>query len=137
MSNFYLKIEEILQRISFTVKPVRKYVRARTKQYRHNKESARAIITLRIEHFNSFYKHTVGDIRIRDQKTRWGSCSEKGNLNFNYKTAFLEPNLRDYVVVHELCHLKEFNHSQDFWALVALSVPDHKALRKELKKIKM
>lgn len=124
-------------RVYSVIKPSRKYVRLRTKHYRHHKEFARAVITSRIEHFNLFYQHCVGKISIRDQKTRWGSCSEKGNLNFNYKTAFLDATLRDYVIVHELCHLNEFNHSKDFWELVAKTIPDHKSLRKELKKIKL
>jgi predicted metal-dependent hydrolase len=88
----------------------------------------------RVAHFNSFYSFTVGRISIRDTKTRWGSCSKKGNINFNYKILFLPPYMADYVVVHELCHLKEFNHSQNFWDLVAQVVPEHKAIRAELKK---
>lgn len=88
----------------------------------------------RVAHFNSFYGFSVGRISIRDTKTRWGSCSKRGNLNFNYKILFLPAHLADYIVVHELCHLQEFNHSQNFWALVAKIFPNHKAMRAELKK---
>ena len=72
---------------------------------------------------------------MRNQRSRWGSCSRSGNLNFNYRIASLRPELQDYIVVHELCHLKEFNHKEGFWALVALTVPDWQTLRAELRAI--
>ena len=70
-----------------------------------------------------------------ESKTRWGSCSKKGTLNFNYKIALLSPELRDYIIVHELCHLGEFNHSSKFWLLVEKTVPNYKTLRKQIKQI--
>jgi len=110
------------------------------KLYQANKEAARALVRERVGHFMAHYgtKHgiTHGKIAIRNQKSRWGSCSKKGNLNFNYKLVFLEPELRDYVIVHELCHIKEFNHGKGFWALVAETVPEWKVLRKRLTKIR-
>ncbi|NBS67881.1 M48 family peptidase [bacterium] len=66
-------------------------------------------------------------------RTRWGSCSKRGNLNFNYRILFLPPHLADYLIVHELCHLKEFNHSPRFWALVAQGCPNYHACKKELR----
>lgn len=75
-----------------------------------------------------------GKIFIKNSRTRWGSCSSKGNLNFNYRLSLLPAHLAHYVIVHELCHLREFNHSQRFWDLVALTVPEYKACREELKK---
>jgi len=74
-------------------------------------------------------------VKIRDQSSRWGSCSWKGNLNFSYKLVLLPEHLADYVVVHELCHLREMNHSPRFWALVSQTVPDYRAKRRELKKL--
>jgi predicted metal-dependent hydrolase len=68
------------------------------------------------------------------QKSRWGSCSRKKNLNFNYKLIQLPLELADYIVVHELCHLQEFNHGQGFWNLVGETIPDYKARRDELRK---
>ncbi len=68
-----------------------------------------------------------------NQRTKWGSCSKKGNLNFNYKIALMPEKIADYIVVHELCHLKEFNHSRKFWNLVVKIIPDYLEIKKELK----
>jgi len=103
--------------------------------YLEHRERARALVTARLIHFNQTYGFTYGQIAIRDQRSRWGSCSSKGNLNFNYRIALLPPHLADYIIVHELCHRGEFNHSQRFWDLVARTFPDYLALRAELKKI--
>jgi predicted metal-dependent hydrolase len=104
------------------------------KHFALHKETARALVNTRLAYFNEHYKLPVGRVAIRNQKTRWGSCSKKGNLNFNYRLALIEPTLADYVVVHELCHIKEFNHSKQFWDLVAEKVPDHRTHRVKLKK---
>ena len=74
-----------------------------------------------------------GRIAIREQKSRWGSCSSKGNLNFNWKLIMAPPQALDYVVIHELCHLHEFNHSPRFWTLVAGQMPDYEVWKKWLK----
>jgi hypothetical protein len=109
------------------------------KLYETNKEAARAMVKERIEYFMNHYgvRHdiSVGRIAIRNQKSRWGSCSKKGNLNFNYKLLFMPPQIRDYVIVHEICHIKEFNHRPSFWSLVAETVPDWRARRSDLRKI--
>ena len=85
--------------------------------------------------FNQIYGFQYNKINIRNQKTRWGSCSKKGNLNFNYKIALLPEKYADYIVVHELCHLKEFNHSRSFWNLVARTIPDFRERKKRIKNI--
>ncbi len=74
-----------------------------------------------------------GRITIRNQVSRWGSCSGKGNLNFNCLLMLTPPDVIDYVVVHELCHRKELNHSKKFWGEVARVLPDYEAPKKWLK----
>lgn len=105
--------------------------------YEKHKEEARELVSRRLSYFNQFYGFSWNRISIRNQKTRWGSCSKKKNLNFHFKLALVPEALADYVVVHELCHLEEFNHSKKFWALVARTIPDHEACRKELRKNKL
>lgn len=114
----------------------RLFVRNSETEYKKHKESARAIVAQKINEFNEFYRFNVGRISIRNQRSRWGSCSKKGNLNFNYRLALLPDDLANYLIVHELCHIGEFNHSKDFWNLVAKTLPQHAELRKQLRKIK-
>ena len=98
------------------------------------REQARIFAENRISHFNKFYKFEINRIAIKNTSTRWGSCSSKRNLNFNYKIIYLRPALADYLIVHELCHLGELNHSKRFWALVAKVVPDFVEINKELRR---
>ena len=102
-------------------------------QYATYKKQALVLVQTRLAFFNALYGFRFFAISIRNQKTRWGSCSKKGNLNFNYKITLLPPRLADYIIVHELCHLREMNHSKKFWLLVAKTIPNHKILRKELR----
>ena len=103
------------------------------RDYAASKVRAIALCLARTAHFNQFYNFSFNRISIKNQSSRWGSCSRKGNLNFSYKLVHLPPELADYIVVHELCHLAHFNHSKDFWNLVAQQIPNHRALRKKLK----
>lgn len=98
------------------------------------RECARALVHARLTYFNQFYQCEYKKVFIKNQKTRWGSCSSAGNLNFSYRIIFLSPEAQDYLIVHELCHLKEFNHSERFWKLVAQQIPNYKTLHKNLKK---
>ncbi len=102
-----------------------------------NKEEARSLILERLKYFSDLYGFKYGRVSIRNQKTRWGSCSKKGNLNFNYRLVHLSQKLLDYVIVHELCHLKEFNHGSGFWSLVKKEIPNYQEIRRELKKIRI
>lgn len=104
------------------------------KDYLANKEKARAIIEQKIRLFNNMYNFRYRKVAVKNQKTRWGSCSRDGNLNFNYKIIYLSEDLIDYIIVHELCHLKEMNHGRKFWNLVGLAVPKYLSVRKELRK---
>lgn len=103
-------------------------------EWKRMKVVALELVHRRLGYFNDYYRFTYNHVSIRQQKTRWGSCSRDKNLNFNVKLAVLPAKLADYIIVHELCHLKEMNHSPRFWKLVAQTFPDHKELRKELKK---
>ena len=104
-------------------------------EYLNNKEIARKLVEEKVAEYNKFYNYKIGRISIRSQRTRWGSCSKRGNLNFNYKLALIPEKLADYIVVHEICHLGELNHSKRFWDLVARTMPEHRSLRAELNKI--
>lgn len=88
----------------------------------------------KLAQFNQYYDLAWGKVAIRNQKTRWGSCSKNGNLNFHYRIIFLPESLQDYIIVHELCHLKMFNHSKEFWDLVGEQVSSHKECRRNLRK---
>lgn len=103
-------------------------------QYLKYKEVARGIVHRKLEEFNKIYNFKYNKISIKNQKTRWGSCSRSGNINFNYKIALLSDRLADYIIVHELCHLGEFNHSKNFWNLVEKTIPDYEQRREELRK---
>lgn len=102
------------------------------RQYELHKEAALALALERLAHFNTSYGFTYRRVSIGNQRSRWGSCTRSGIIRFNYKIALLPPRLRDYVIVHELCHLGELNHSRAFWALVARTIPDYAALRAQL-----
>lgn len=96
-------------------------------------KEARKLFAERTAYYAPIVGVTYNRIAIKSQKTRWGSCSSKGNLNFNYLLYFAPLEILDYVVVHELCHRKEMNHSKAFWALVEKVIPDYKERRKWLK----
>lgn len=102
--------------------------------YLQYKEAARRLIERRLPELNQLYQFDYKRVAIKDNRTNWGSCSKAGNLNFNYKLVLLPDHLADYVIVHELCHLKEMNHSIRFWNLVAQGCPNWKRCRTELKK---
>ncbi|MBQ0059805.1 MAG: M48 family metallopeptidase, partial [Lachnospiraceae bacterium] len=96
-------------------------------------KKARAVLSQKTAYYAQLIGVTYGRIAIRCQKTRWGSCSGAGNLNFNYLLMLAPEEVQDYVVVHELCHRLEMNHSKAFWNQVAKVLPDYKERRKWLK----
>lgn len=96
------------------------------------KQAAEAI-KARCRYYAPVMGVSYGTVTIREQKTRWGSCSTKGNLNFNWKLVLMPPEILDYVVVHELAHRIQMNHSPAFWAEVGKILPDYKERRQWLK----
>ena len=99
---------------------------------RKMKDEAKRVIPDRVKYYADIMGVTFGKITIKNQKTRWGSCSSKGNLNFNCLLMLTPDKVRDYVVIHELCHLKQMNHSKIFWAEVEKVMPDYKVYRQWL-----
>lgn len=127
-------IERTLQRIQ-RQKPSYTIPKSRRKDYLEQKDVALNLVQTRLLHFNQFYGFRWKQVSIKNTSSRWGSCSRLGNLNFNYKIVFLPPELQDYLVVHELCHLEQFNHSSSFWNLVQKTIPEYIQLRKNLRDI--
>lgn len=119
--------------------PIKKKVKKGQKEYLEKKEEARKIVLEKLKFWQKYYfdnfqiKLEYKKVFIKNVKTRWGSCSSRKNLNFNYKVVFLEQDLQDYLIVHELCHLLEMNHSGSFWDLVSLAIPDWKVKKQFLK----
>jgi len=105
--------------------------------YHTHREQARALVHERLAYWNAHYGCSYGRVAIRDQRTRWGSCSSKQNLNFNYRIVFLPQHLADYIIVHELCHLLELNHGPQFWSHVARTMPAYEAHILELRALNM
>lgn len=96
-------------------------------------DEALATIPKLVKYYAGLVGVTYGRITIRNQRTRWGSCSSKGNLNFNCLLMLTPPEVINYVVVHELCHRREMNHSKAFWSEVEKVIPNYKESVKWLK----
>ena len=96
-------------------------------------DEALRVIPERVQFYAPVVGVTYGRITIRNQRTRWGSCSAKGNLNFNCLLMKAPPEVLDYVVIHELCHLKEMNHSKAFWDEVGKVMPEYETYKLWLK----
>lgn len=103
------------------------------KDFLLNKSKALHLVRDKIAKLNAVYNFKHSKVTIKNMNSRWGSCSKQGNLNFNYKMIYLSDELAEYIVAHELCHLKEMNHRINFWKLVAATIPGWKILRKQLK----
>ena len=106
--------------------------RLETYENRYRK-SARQIFEKRVAYYHTITGGHYTSITVRDQRSRWGSCSSRGTLSFNYRLVFAPPKVLDYVVVHELCHLTHMNHSKNFWSMVASVMPDYKDCKNWLK----
>ena len=98
------------------------------------RREARGYLEAKASSWSAVMNVGYGKIAIRDQATRWGSCSARGNLNFNWRLVLLPEELADYVVVHELAHRIQMNHSRAFWEIVEKELPDYRLRRRELKR---
>lgn len=123
--------------LRFFFRKIRRIKRRRRKPskigFEKYKHAARALVLQKLEKFNAVYNFSYKKIFIKNHTSRWGSCSKLGNINFNYKVVLLPEHLANYVIVHELCHLGQFNHSRAFWELVAKTIPNFRACRQELR----
>ncbi|WP_242941279.1 M48 family metallopeptidase [Lacrimispora sphenoides] len=98
------------------------------------RREARGYLEAKAATWSAIMNVDYGKIAIRDQATRWGSCSARGNLNFNWRLVLLPEELADYVVVHELAHRIQMNHSNAFWEIVERELPDYRLRRRELRR---
>jgi len=137
--NYFEKIIEakaswLLAKISLFKNRPPTLLRTSTRQeYLRNKLAAERFIKTRLVEINKSYNFSFRKVTVKNLKTRWGSCSKTGNLNFSYKLLFLPAEIADYIIVHELCHLKQFNHSPKFWDLVNQIVPNYKLIKTKLR----
>lgn len=111
----------------------KKVIRLTAEEEARYKKQAKEVLRMKCLHFSQSMGLRPGEVKINSAKTRWGSCNRKGGINFTYRLLFAPEELIDYVVVHELAHLKEMNHSDRFWSVVAQTMPDYKARRRRLR----
>lgn len=117
----------ILHTTSFEAKAVEKYLKE------WYKKQAATYIEERVKYYKQMIPGKVASITLENRKGRWGSCNSRGELTFNWRLIMAPPEIIDYVVVHELCHLRHMDHSKKFWNAVAGVLPDYKARVKWLK----
>ncbi len=123
------EIRRVLQRLL----PKSTRVSPKRQAYLNYKEEARQVITSELATLAKLHGFAYKRVAIRDTKRSWGSCSAHGNLNFSYKLLFVPDCIREYVIVHELCHLRHLHHRAEFWAEVASLMPDFDARRQALR----
>ncbi len=116
----------------FARRPVISLAKPRA-DYLSRKEAARALVHERLAYYGRQYGFSYGSVSIKSQRSRWGSCSSKKNLSFNYKILYVSPEQADYIIVHELCHTRHMHHRASFWRLVAETIPDYERIRESLK----
>ena len=111
----------------------KKTIRITAKEEAACKRKAQEYLLQKCHYFSGVMGLRPGEVRVNSAKTRWGSCNRKGTINFTYRLLFVPEEAVDYVVVHELAHLKEMNHSPRFWAVVESVMPDFRVRRKLLR----
>jgi len=100
--------------------------------FKDYKDKAFSLVETKLKYLQTKYKYRYNSVSIKNQKTIWGSCSRKNKLSFNFKIALLKPKIREYVIVHEFCHLKMKDHSRKFWLLVEKMIPDYKEIKEKM-----
>lgn len=123
------KQAEVLERARRQQESVRQQPALDEADYRRYQAQAAQLIRQKVAAYAARMQVDYGRITIRDQRTRWGSCSAKGNLNFNWRLILAPEEVLDYVVVHELAHRREMNHSSRFWNQVEAVLPDYRECR--------
>jgi len=122
----YALLSENLMKITFHVKDRRTCRRNIVNWYR---QQTKKLLDEKVPFFGKKLSISYGKVSMRSQKLRWGSCSKEGNLNFNLLLSALPLNIIDYIIIHELFHLVELNHSDHFWKLVEHAFPTYKDCR--------
>jgi len=130
-SSQYSVLSENLLKISFHVKDKRRHKENVINWYR---EQTKKLLDAKVPFFGKQLSIPYGKVRIKNQKLRWGSCSKNGNLNFNLLLSALPSHIIDYIIIHELIHVIQFNHSEHFWKLVEEEFPGYRDCRNWLKK---
>ena len=125
----------IIWRIRRVRRPRRKL--AETEETEALRREARKVLPVRLAELAAEHGFEYNQVRIKHNVSNWGSCSSKGNINLNLNLMRLPEHLRDYVMLHELCHLKYMNHGKEFHALLESVCPNHKALRTKLRDYKL
>lgn len=126
-------MEGVLRRLRSRKHPALSVPSATQVDYRKRKEEALTLVLQKLDLFNKHYRLTWNNVSIKNTSSRWGSCSKRGNLNFSYRVVYLPEEYVDYLIVHELCHLQEFNHSPAFWKLVSETMPNYVTLRSTIR----
>ena len=126
-------IEKTIEKVKVRNEQEKSMPKFTTEEIHNLADKALEIIPKRVDYYAKIIDVSYGRITIRNQVSRWGSCSAKGNLNFNCLLMLCPIEVLDYVVVHELCHIKEMNHSKRFWSLVERFCPQYKQHKRWLK----
>ncbi|MEE1312341.1 MAG: SprT family zinc-dependent metalloprotease [Lachnospiraceae bacterium] len=126
-------IQKHQKKVEVRKKEVGQLVKLNEEEKQKLKEQAKKVFKEKAAYYARIIGVNYGRITIREQKTRWGSCSQKGNLNFNFRLLLAPEKVLDYVVVHELCHRKQMNHSKIFWSEVARVFPEYETCREWLR----
>ena len=100
-------------------------------------QKARQVLVSRLEEIAKEHGYDYNRVTIRNQKTRWGSCSAKNNISLNMKLVLLPDELRDFIILHELVHTRVKNHGDQFWAEITAAEPDARKLHKKIKQLNM